>query len=63
MMQNIKLDLKQSKILEKNIMKYADEVAKIHEELHKNSEDETAFLGWLNLPNNYDKKEIEKIKK
>ena len=63
MMQNIKLDLKQSKILEKNIMKYADEVAKIHEELHKNSEDETAFLGWLNLPNNYDKKEIEKIMK
>lgn len=63
MIQNIKLDLKHSRILEKKIMNYAEQVAKIHEELHEKSEDENEFLGWLNLPKNYDKKEIEKIKK
>lgn len=62
-MQNVKLELKHSGILEKNMMKYADDVLKIHEELHKKSEEENSFLGWLNLPSNYDKKEIEKIKK
>ena len=63
MMQNIKLNLKNSNIQEKEIMSYAEDVAKIHEELHKESKDETQFLGWLNLPTNQDKKELEKIKK
>ena len=62
-MQNVKLDLKHSRILEKNLMKYAEQVAEIHEELHKNSKDEKEFLGWLDLPTNYDKKEVDKIKK
>ncbi len=63
MVQNIKLSLKYSTIEEKDIMKYADEVAEIHEELHKKSDDPNEFLGWLNLPKDYDKKEVEKIKK
>ena len=62
-MQNVKLNLKYSKLLEKNIMEYADQVAEIHEELHKNANNKKEFLGWLELPTNYDKKEVEKIKK
>ena len=62
-MQNVKLNLKYSRILEKNIMKYADQVAEIHEELHKNANNKKEFLGWLELPTKYDKKEVEKIKK
>ena len=62
-MQNVKLNLKYSKLLEKNIMEYADQVAEIHEELHKNANNKKEFLGWIELPTNYDKKEVEKIKK
>ena len=35
----------------------------IHNELHEKSKDENEFLGWLDLPTDYDKKEVEKIKK
>ena len=62
-MQNIKIDLKHSKISEKDIMKYAKQVENIHEELHKNKDEEGEFLGWIDLPTNYDKKELDKIKK
>ncbi len=62
-MGNIKVNFKNARIFEKNVMKYADEVAKIHEELHEKSKSKKEFLGWLNLPTNYDKKEFEKIKK
>ena len=44
-------------------MKYAEEVEKIHDELHKKANDPKEFLGWMELPTNYDKKEFEKIKK
>ena len=63
MQNNIKLNLKNTKILEKNMMKYAEEVATIHDELHKKSTDKQEFLGWLTLPSQYDKKEFENIKK
>ena len=43
-MQNVKLNLKYSRILEKNIMKYADQVAEIHEELHKNANSKKEFM-------------------
>ncbi len=62
-MQNIKLDLKNSTLAEKEIMKYADQVALIHEELHQKANYTSEFLGWLELPTNYDKKEVENIKK
>ena len=35
---------------------------KIHEEFQKNKDDEKEFLGWLELPTNYDKEEFQKIK-
>lgn len=62
-MGNVKVSLKNAKVFEKNVMEYADKVVDIHKELHKKSKDKKEFLGWLNLPTNYDKKEFEKIKK
>lgn len=62
-MQNVKLNLKNSTISEKELMKYADEVALIHDELHIKANYKSEFLGWLELPTNYDKLEVENIKK
>ena len=62
-MGNIKVNFKNARVFEKNVMKYANQVAEIHEELHEKSKDKTEFLGWLNLPTDYDKKEFERIKK
>ena len=62
-MENIKVNLKNAKLLEKSIMEYTDKVAEIHNELHTKAKDKKEFLGWLNLPTKYDKKEFEKIKK
>lgn len=62
-MQNVKIDVKNTGEFQEKLMEYATKVAEIHEELHKEAEDENEFLGWLELPTNYDKKELEKIKK
>ena len=62
-MANVKLDLKNSGITEKNILEYKEQVENIHKELHKRANDEKDFVGWLELPTNYDKKEFERIKK
>ena len=62
-MKNIKVDLENARVFEKNIMKYASQVKEIHNKLHLKAEDENEFCGWLNLPTNYDKAEFEKIKK
>ena len=44
------------------ILKYNEKVGKIHEELQAKKDDEKEFLGWLDLPTNYDKKEFARIK-
>ena len=62
-MKNLKLDLSYSNIKQEDIMKYSNKVENIHTELHEKSKDENEFLGWLDLPTDYDKKEVEKIKK
>ena len=62
-MDNIKVNFDNVDVTEKNIMKYDEEVEKIHNELHKKANDPKEFLGWMELPTNYDKKEFEKIKK
>lgn len=58
-MLNLKLNLKNSGIEQKAIMKYKEKVEQIHEELHKRSNNENDFVGWLELPTNYDKKEFK----
>ena len=45
------------------IQKYSEKVCKIHEEFEAKKDDEKEFLGWLDLPTNYDKEEFERIKK
>ena len=62
-MKNLKLDLSYSGIKQEDIMKYSNQVENIHTELHEKSKDENEFLGWMDLPTDYDKKEVEKIKK
>lgn len=62
-MANIKLDLKNTGITQKSIMEYKEQVENIHKELHKRASDEKDFVGWLELPTDYDKEEFKRIKK
>ena len=62
-MSGIKLNLKNTGIPQKSIMEYKEQVENIHKELHKKANDEKDFVGWLELPTNYDKKEFSRIKK
>ncbi len=62
-MSGIKLNLKNIGISQKSIMEYKEQVENIHKELHKKANDEKDFVGWLELPTNYDKKEFSRIKK
>ncbi len=62
-MSNLKLDFSHIDLEESEIMKYKVQVELIHKELHEKANDEKEFLGWLNLPTNYDKEEFERIKK
>ena len=59
----IKFNLDNSSISENTIEEYSDEVLAIHEVLHRKANDENEFLGWIELPTNYDKEEFERIKK
>ena len=62
-MGNIKVDFKNARTFEKNVMKYAEQVSEIHEKLHEKANDENEFCGWIDLPTNYDKEEFARIKK
>ncbi len=62
-MSNIKLNYKQTNISKKMIQDYAKKVEKNHKELHKRAGDDNDFVGWLELPTNYDKEEFKRIKK
>ncbi len=62
-MSSIKLDLSNTSISTNEILKYSEKVSKIHEDFWQKKNDEKEFLGWLELPTNYDKEEFERIKK
>ena len=62
-MAEIKLNLKDSGITQKNIMEYKAQVENIHKDLHRRADEENDFVGWLELPTNYDKEEFKRIKK
>ena len=57
------LNLKNSGITMKSIMEYKEQVENIHKDLHRRANDEKDFVGWLELPTNYDKEEFKRIKK
>ena len=60
---NISLNLENSGITQKTILTYKEQVENIHKDLHRRASDEKDFVGWLELPTNYDKEEFERIKK
>ena len=62
-MSGLKLDLKNSGIELKSILEYKEQVENIHKDLHRRANLENDFVGWLELPTNYDKKEFERIQK
>ena len=61
-MSNIKVKLENTGISMEEILKYKDEVQEIDKILRKNPNDENNFLGWLELPTNYDRREFKRIK-
>lgn len=63
MVSNISVNFEKSKINAKEIMVYSEEIEKIHMSLKKKVNNKDEFLGWLNWPEKYNKREFEKIKK
>lgn len=62
-MAEIKLNLENSEVTQKSILEYKEQVENIHKDLHERANEEKDFVGWLELPTNYDKKEFGRIKK
>ena len=62
-MSEIKLNLENSGIAQEKILAYKDRVEIIHKALHTRANEEKDFVGWLELPTNYDKEEFARIKK
>lgn len=62
-MSNIKVRFENSGIEMRKVVEYQEKVEKIDKEIRENSLKPEEFLGWLNLPTNYDKEEFERIKK
>ncbi len=59
----LKLNLDSTGIKEEEILKYAEKVKDIHNNIHAQANDENEFLGWIELPTNYNKEEFARIKK
>jgi len=61
-MLEVKFNFENANITQKNIMEYKEVVENIHKDLHGRADKEDDFVGWLNLPMNYDKEEFARIK-
>ena len=59
----IKFNFDNSSIPEKIFQEYSQEIAKIHNKMNQNANSQDEFLGWMELPTNYDKQEFERIQK
>ena len=57
----ITLDLSKAKLSE-DLESYKDKVKEIHDMIHNKTGAGNDFLGWVELPENYDKAEVELIK-
>lgn len=62
-MSDISLNIKNAGITQKSIMGYKSQVEDIHKDLHRRADNENDFVGWLELPTEYDKEEFKRIKK
>ena len=58
---DIKVDLEKAGIDKKEIMKYKEQVENIHKDLHGRKDAKDDFVGWIELPTNYDKKKFKRI--
>jgi len=61
-MSNLSLNLEYTGVEDTEIMNFKDEIFRIHNMMNEKATDQKEFLGWLNLPVNYDKEEFQKIK-
>ena len=61
-MSKLKVDFSNTGVPTSEVLKYNDDVIRIHNEFQKNKDDDKEFLGWLELPTNYDKEEFKRIK-
>lgn len=59
----LKLNLENTGIKEEEILKYSEQVKNIHNNIQAQANDESEFLGWIELPTNYDRDEFARIKK
>lgn len=59
----MKLNFDYVKVTDVEILSYQDKVSKIVEELDNRKKDINDFVGWLDIVNNYDKIEYDRIKK
>lgn len=62
-MSEININLKNTGITQKSILEYKEQVENIHKDLHRRANKQDDFVGWIDLPTNYDKKEFARIKK
>ena len=58
----INVDLSKAKLTE-SMESYKDRVAEVHDMIHNKTGAGNDFLGWVDLPTNYNKTEVENIKK
>lgn len=62
-MTNVKIDLNYTGVSDKDVCSYTKQVQEIHCLMNTKSNDDKEFLGWLELPDNYNKEEFERIYK
>ena len=60
-MLEVKLNLENSGIEPQEILAHRQEVENIHKNLHSRAHNENDFVGWIDLPTNYDKEEFLRI--
>ena len=59
----IKLDFSRSKLREQSIIEYSDIIIKYDKQLEKDANNNSKMVGWMFLPERYDKNELERILK
>ena len=59
----IKLDFSRSKLRTQSIVEYNDKIIRYDKELEKEAKNNGEMVGWMFLPENYDKEEVKRILK
>ena len=59
----IEFDFSRSKLREQSIIEYSDIIIKYDKQLEKDANNNSKMVGWMFLPERYDKNELERILK